>query len=171
LPFGKPGDRPEDAGVRKGTHEVSFDRRIHGPVGHTFDRVSSGGRFLASSFFVRPPLVTAGGDVLDAGRDWAFVQLRFRRLLRLDTETALTSQWTEGHWAQLLPPFDKVGEEAFSWLDDSVPLHFSREDERRVELRSRTGSKARMKLSAGKKALKVTEECQTPPEDCSRRRM
>ncbi len=116
------------SGLRKEAHSVTFEGRIHGPVGHTFDRVSSGGRFVASSFFVRPPEIANldPGDDIDAGQDWAFIQLRFRRVLRVEGDGGKMqlreSAWTEPHWAQLLPPFTKVGRETFKITPDTAVL-------------------------------------------------
>jgi hypothetical protein len=90
-------------------------KTITGPVGHTFDTVSSGQLFVNTSFVLKYPDVGANGWT-----PWAFCQLRVRRVVDVvgTSSPAGRSDWSPPTWIQLLPDFDRYSETAkFADLD------------------------------------------------------
>jgi|HubBroStandDraft_6_1064221.scaffolds.fasta_scaffold00281_16 hypothetical protein len=76
---------------------------IHGPVGHTFDTVSSGQLFINTSFVLNYPVVEN-----QDWTPWSFCQLQVRRVVDVigSVSPASSSIWSPPVWIQLLPDFD-----------------------------------------------------------------
>jgi hypothetical protein len=88
---------------------------ITGPVGHTFDTVSSGQLFLNTSFVLNYPTI----DGISSS-SWSFCQIQVRRaVFTLDEDGRKyhrtgASDWTQPMWVQLLPDFDLYSDKS-SW--------------------------------------------------------
>lgn len=88
---------------------------IRGPVGHTFDTVSTGQLFVNTSFVLNYPVV----ENLD-WTPWLFCQLQVRRVVDVigGGSPASASDWSPPTWIQLLPDFDRYAKDAqFADLD------------------------------------------------------
>jgi hypothetical protein len=76
---------------------------ITGPVGHTFDTVSSGQLFVNTSFVLNYPNIEGLGWT-----PWSFCKIQVRRVVDLigSKSVAGFSDWSPPNWIQLLPDFD-----------------------------------------------------------------
>lgn len=76
---------------------------ITGPVGHTFDTVSSGQLFLNTSFVLNYPTIGKLSWI-----PWAFCQIQVRRVVDvMGKPSVAVSDWSPPTWIQLLPDFDR----------------------------------------------------------------
>jgi len=81
--------------------QLQFNRRIRGPIGHTFDRTLDAALFTATSFIIPAPQPKTG----ERDFSWGFCKLRFRRTIKVNKTTTLRSEFAEPLWVQYLPEF------------------------------------------------------------------
>jgi hypothetical protein len=88
---------------------------IKGPVGHTFDTVSSGQLFVNTSFVLDYPQIENNAWV-----PWAFCKVQLRRVVNIigdNTQPVASSDWSTPVWVQLLPDFDRSESTTFDGLN------------------------------------------------------
>lgn len=100
--------------VRKSEKSVAIG--VKGAIGLQRDSSRTSPYFLASSFVLSQPQIQGQADV---DLSWAFLELRFRRVLKgyRDSGTTLTSEFTMPFWVQLLPAMARVEKDYFADAD------------------------------------------------------
>lgn len=103
---------------------------IKGPVGHTFDTVSSGQLFVNTSFVLDYPQI---GNY--AWAPWAFCKVQLRRVVNIigsSAQPAAYSDWSPPVWVQLLPDFDRSDTSEFGTMNltyDSGKFRLVKDDQ------------------------------------------
>lgn len=95
------GADPIISGAAEAPNQSIIFDKIRGPIGHTFDRTLDAALFTSTSFIIPAPQVN--GTQRDFS--WNFCKLRFRRVIKVNPDFQLRSNFTEPLWVQYLPEF------------------------------------------------------------------
>jgi hypothetical protein len=95
----------KDGKPTDGSEFATADKRLHGPVGHTFDDSDTNPLWVNTTFILDPP-----PPVHADAHPWTFAKVAFRRTIHKEgwlpappSKDNFRSGWTDPQWVQFLP--------------------------------------------------------------------
>ncbi len=95
----------KDGKPTDGSEFATADKRLHGPVGHTFDDSDTNPLWVNTTFILDPP-----PPVHADAQPWTFAKVAFRRAIHKEgwlpappSKKDFRSEWTDPQWVQFLP--------------------------------------------------------------------